>query len=316
MTEVASLGSVNVDRIRYRPTDRITELETTHSWFPTAGETVRIDGTPATLEFETAADESAVGGKGANQAVAAARASADVALFGCVGVDEDANGICETLADRGVDVDDVAVTDRETGKAYVFVDEMGESWIAIVGGANETLDRAYIDANYDRLQAVDVLLLQNEIPVPTMTFLLERFEADESRPTVVFNAAPAAGAESLLEREAVDYVVVNDAEYRLLEETLAGVDGTVVRTRGGDDVILTGDVSYRATPPVADPIDTTGAGDAFCGYFAAALADGETPERAVDIAAAAGSVATEREGVQRAIPTNADVLEALEGDDR
>ncbi|WP_049921846.1 PfkB family carbohydrate kinase [Halopiger djelfimassiliensis] len=313
MSEVVSLGSSNVDRIQYLPAERIRELENRHGWFPAAGETVRIDGVTDGTVLEGRSYRNVVGGKGANQAVAAARASAETSLLGCVGADEAEYGVLETLSERGVDVDRVAITDRETGKAYVFVDDDGESWIAIVGGANDAVDEAYLDRQYDRIRTADVLLLQNEIPRATMDRLLGRLEREAIRPTVVFNPAPVGGAAPLLDRSAIDFVVVNETEYRALEDRLAAVDGTVVRTRGGDDVIVTGSVTHRATPPTVDPVDTTGAGDAFCGYFGAALADGAAVEHAVDVATVAASIATEREGAQSAIPPAERVFGVLEG---
>ncbi|WP_436345856.1 PfkB family carbohydrate kinase [Natronorubrum sp. FCH18a] len=313
MTDVVSLGSANVDRTRYLSTDRIRDLEARYDWFPAAGETVRIDASPELPALEADRYENVVGGKGANQAVAAARAAAETAFLGCVGADAAEYGVLETLADRGVDVDRVAIAaDLETGKAYVFVDDTGESWIAIVGGANDAVDDAYVDRHYERIRTADALLLQNEIPVAAMERVLERLESESTRPTTVFNPAPAEGAEPLCSRSAVDIVVVNEAEYAALEEELADFDGTVVRTRGADGVVATGAVEHRVTPPSVDPVDTTGAGDAFCGYLAALVGGGAGLERALEGATVAGSTATETEGVQNAIPDRETVERTLE----
>ncbi|QSX00242.1 PfkB family carbohydrate kinase [Haloterrigena alkaliphila] len=309
MPDVVSLGSVNVDRTWYLPAERIRDLEARSYWFPAAGETVRVEGSPDLPAgvLEDARYRTAVGGKGSNQAVAAARAGADAAFLGCVGRDEAEYGVRETLAERGVAVDDAATVDRETGKAYVFVDDGGESWIAIVGGANDAVDEGYVDRVLERIRAADALLLQNEIPVATTDAVLERLEARGSgaeRPTVVINPAPADGAAPLLARSAVDVVVVNEAEYAALESCLADIEATVVRTRGPDDVLVenAGGVTGRVTPPTVDAVDATGAGDAFCGYLATLLGDGEGLERAVEVATVAGSLTTETEGVQGAIP--------------
>ena len=349
MPDVVSLGSVNVDRTWYLSAEQIRDLESRYDWFPAAGETVRIEespplsalegvpidaergsASPASHAQQDEADLTAIGGKGANQAVAAASAGAETALLGCVGADESDYGVRETLADRGVAVDGVATVDRETGKAYVFVDEGGESWIAIVGGANDAVDEAYVERHRERILEADALLLQNEIPVSTADALLESLaegdRGDGDRPTVVLNPAPADGAAPLLERSAVDVVVVNEAEHAALEDSLAGVDAAVVRTRGPDDVLVTGAGAdgdgdrdrddayrYRVAPPSVDAVDTTGAGDAFCGYLAALLAAGAGLERAVEAATVAGSLATETEGVQNAIPDREAVERALEG---
>lgn len=313
MTDVVSLGSANVDRTRYLSTDRIRDLEARYDWFPAAGETVRIDASPELPAVEAGRYENVVGGKGANQAVASARAGAETAFLGRVGADAAEYGVLETLADRGVDVDQVAIAaDLETGKAYVFVDDTGESWIAIVGGANDAVDDAYVDRHYERIRTADALLLQNEIPVAAMDRVLERLERESTRPTTVFNPAPAEGAGPLCSRSAVDVVVVNEAEYAALEEELAGFDGTVVRTRGADDVVATGALDHRVRPPTVEPVDTTGAGDAFCGYLAALVGEGAGLERALERATVAGSLATETEGVQNAIPDRETVERALE----
>lgn len=322
MTDVVSLGSVNVDRTWYLPTERIRDLEARYDWFPAAGETVSIDASPPFHDLEADRYRNTVGGKGANQAVAAARAGAETAFLGCVGDDEADYGVLETLAERGVAVDGVATVDRETGKAYVFVDDTGESWIAIVGGANDAVDDPYVERHSERIRTADALVLQNEIPVAAMDALLERLEDAPERPTVVLNPAPADGAEPLVTRSAVDVLVVNEAEYAALEERLADVDTPIVRTRGPDDVILDdasdGTITRRVTPPTVDAVDTTGAGDAFCGYLAALLAEGEGLERALEVAAVAGSLTTEIEGAQDSIPDRETVVAALEsenGDD-
>ncbi|WP_126662272.1 PfkB family carbohydrate kinase [Haloterrigena salifodinae] len=320
MSDAVSLGSVNVDRTWYLPAERICDLENRCGWFPATGETVRIEGSPDLPAgvLEGARYRTAVGGKGSKQTVAAARAGADAAFLGCVGRDEAEYDVRETLAERGVAVDGVTTSDRETGKASVFVDEGGESRIAIVGGANDAVDSQYVDRSLERLRAVNAVLLQNEIPVSATETALERLETDENaseRPTVVLNPAPADGAEPLVDCAAVDVIVVNEGKYVALEDRLADADATVVRTRGHDDVLVTdaGAVTdLRVTPPTVDAVDATGAGDTFCGYLATLLAEGEDLERAVEVATVAGSLATETEGVQIVIPERGTVERALE----
>ncbi|ELY54036.1 PfkB family carbohydrate kinase [Natronolimnohabitans innermongolicus] len=329
MPDVVSFGSINVDRTWTLSTDRIGVLEQRYNWFPAAGETVRVDGDDRTeltaLEERLTATLSAdrqrttIGGKGANQAVAAARATGKgAAMFGCVGADAAGDRAREALADRGVDADRIGVTDRPTGTASIFVDEVGESRIAIVGGANDAVDSDYVDRHFERLRRADALLLQNEIPVATATFLLERLadrtDGSRRRPTVICNPAPADGAASLLAHQSplVDVVVVNETEYATLERSVDAFDGTVIRTQGPDDVVVRGDRSDRVSPPTVDPVDTTGAGDAFCGYLAAFLADGVGLESALTAATVAGSLTTETVGVQEAIPDRETVLDVLE----
>lgn len=299
MTTVASLGSINVDEVHYVSSKEIRSLERRYDWFPSKGQTVRVADVPRSI----AALESDhfIGGKGANQAVAAANVSDDVALFGGVGSDESTYDVLSTLSDRGVTVDAILESHEETGKAYIFVDDAGESWIAIVGGANATIDGGYVDRRYEDIRSADALLLQNEIPTDPVVSLLRRLADDPDRPTIVCNPAPAEGATPLVQSDAVDVLVVNESEYELLAGDLRRFDGTLIRTRGGDDVVITGEEEFRITPPEADPVDTTGAGDVFCGYVAARLGAGWSIRRAVEDAAVAAARSTEVEGAQEAI---------------
>ena len=300
MSNVVTVGSVNVDRATYCSREKIRSFESTYDWFPETGETVRTERIPATI-----ADgkfQNRIGGKGSNQAVAAAQGGVESTFLGTVGTDEQSYDVLSSLEDRGVVVDAVGIAECETGKAYIFVDDNGESWIAILGGANEAVDTRYVNAHYDQIRNADVCLLQNEIPVPTMQSLLAQLVEEAVRPTVVLNPVPTDGVDPLLAEPAVDIVVVNEAEYDALETELETFEGTIVRTRGADDVIVSGKTSYRVTPPSVDPVDTTGAGDVFCGYLGAQLADGRSIETATDIATVAASLATETEGAQESIP--------------
>lgn len=307
MYDVATLGSVNIDLVDYVSRSEITALEERHEWFPRAGETVRIDDVPAAMP--PGEPQHFLGGKGANQAVAAARANADSALFGTVGTDAADYGVRETLRRRGVDVRHLDEADEGTGKAYVFVDGQGENWISVLANANAATDEAYLDREYDRLRSADVLLLQNEIPRSTMESLLAALADESDRPTVVFNPAPVEGVEPLLTRPAVDVLSVNRTEYEALAESIEGFDGTVIRTNGGRDVVVEGDVGVdgdvgaRVSPPSADPVDTTGAGDVFNGYLAARLAADDPLREAVEVATVAASLSTRTEGAQEAMPT-------------
>jgi len=307
MTDVVCFGSINVDKVQYLDRGEIESLARRCDGFPDPGQTLPITAVPGPLEGRDY--RTFLGGKGANQAVAAARAGADAELLGAVGRDHERYGVLSTLADRGVTVDRVAVADARTGTAYVLVDRDGESWILILTGANGAITADYVDRRYDRIRAADVLLLQNEIPPEPMTDLLDRLAAEPEPPTVVFNPAPADGAGPLFDRAATDVVVVNETEHDALADALAGFDGTLVRTRGPDDVILSGGGvgETRITPPPVDPVDTTGAGDVFCGFLAARLADGRDVAAAAETATAAASVSTETEGAQGAIPALADV---------
>lgn len=300
MHEVVSLGSVNVDHVGYLTDDAVAALERQYDWLPAPGETVAVDAVPAALR-ERLPDVS-LGGKGANQAVAAAHAGVGAAFLGCVGDDEADYGVCSGVASHGVDVSEAERVGGPTGSAYIVVDEAAENRITILAGANAAVDRAYVESRLDTVRDAEVLLLQNEIPVDSAVWLLDRFVDDPDAPTVVVDPAPAVGAEPLVGHEAVDVVVPNETEFHHLETVLVDFEGTLVVTHGSDLVSVAGAESFEVAPPAVDPVDTTGAGDVFTGYLAATLATGGSLRAAVERAVTAAALSTESEGVQGAVP--------------
>jgi ribokinase len=125
---------------------------------------------------------------------------------------------------------------------------------------------------------------------------------------VLFDPSPVDRAERVIAHDAVDVVSVNESEQRALIDYLDSFDGTVVTTRGSDDVRVDGSETFTVSPPTVSPVDTTGAGDVFNGYLAAGLAAGETLRSAVELAVTAAALSTETEGAQNSIPSRADVL--------
>jgi len=304
MPAVASFGSVNVDRVATVDAATVADLTATYEWFPAAGETVRapVGGPPAALGRHV--DRTLLGGKGANQAVAAARAGADAALFGCIGADR-TERVRDALTGRGVACKALSVVDAPTGCAHVFVTPDAENRIVVSAGANGRVDPAYAHAHLDRLRAADALLLQNEVPVAAAEALLLALDGDGRRPTVLLDPAPTEGVADLLVHSSIDVLVPNERERAALadEGALDAFDGTVVTTRGPAPVEVDApDGPFTVAPPPADPVDTTGAGDVFAGYLATELAEGAPLRSAVELAAAAAARSTEREGVQRATP--------------
>ncbi len=305
MGRVVSVGSANVDRTVALDAGAL-EDRSRLDWFPEPGETVVVPGVPDRPEFDWRVS---LGGKGANQAVAAARAGADAALVGAVGTDEADADVLATLGDRGVDTSGVEVADVPTGTAYVFLAPDGESHVAVVPGANATVDADAVDARWEAIRTADAVLVQHELPTGTVDALLFRLDgvADGRRPTVVLDPAPAEGAAPLLAHDCVDVVTPNETEYAALRGPLADFDGTVVRTRGPDPVVVEDGDESAVAPPAVEPVDATGAGDTFAGYLAAELADGSALRDAVETATVAASLSVTREGAQDAVPSMAEV---------
>jgi Sugar kinases, ribokinase family len=236
MESVVSLGSVNVDRMYFVSDSEITECRARYDWFPDRGQTVQIDEPPT--GFPADAESVRHGGKGANQAVAAATAGAETTMLGRVGPDQEEFGVLDRLTERGVSVDRVGMSSEPTGTADVFVGPEGDSWIVVQPGANGTVDSAYIREQYDAILSAGCLLLQNEIPTEPVATLLSRLATERDRPTVVLDPAPADGVEELLRCDAVDYLTPNRSEYRALQPSIGEFDGVVVHKQGADKVIL------------------------------------------------------------------------------
>ncbi|HKJ58622.1 MAG TPA: PfkB family carbohydrate kinase [Halobacteriales archaeon] len=314
MGRVVSLGSVNVDRIIDASSADLDALEDRYSWFPARGETVSRERLPD--DFPTDADEERLGGKGANQAVAAASAGAAAAMLGKVGPDADEVGAVGALESAGVDVGGIETADAPTGTAFVFVGPDGDNRIVVRPGANDTVDDAYVRGHYESIRRADCLLLQNEVPVDPVVGLLEELAGETDPPTVVLDPAPVDGAERLLATGVVAYCTPNDREYEALRPWLSTFDGTVVRTRGGEEVVVEApdgddagvDERFAVEPPSVDVVDTTGAGDVFDGFLGARIAAGDSLRRAVEVATVAGSLSTTAEGARGEVPTMEEVL--------
>ncbi|MEO5758546.1 MAG: ribokinase [Mesorhizobium sp.] len=293
------VGSINLDLIAN--VDRL----------PSPGETVRGSA------FVTAP-----GGKGANQALAAARAGAAVRMVGAVGKDSFAAEALSLLRDGRVDLSGVAETFASTGTALIMVGDDGENVIAVVPGANASVLPGDLSKAF--LAKGDVVLLQHEIPLATVDAALEAAAAAGA--ITVLNTAPfQAEAAGFLGK--ADYAVANETEFDLYGEALslsgrdrparmrdfaARTGRTIVVTLGGDGVLAATPSDFLTIPAIKiTPVDTVGAGDTFCGYFAAGLSSGLALDKALARAAAAGSLACLKPGAQPAIPLAKDVDQAL-----
>lgn len=264
------------------------------------------------------------GGKGANQAAAAALLGAQVAFLGRVGDDGFGEPLVEALAEKGVDTSLVEATpNSSTGTAVITVTPDGENDITVAPGANRSLTIEDVDAAEGAIGGSRVLVAQMEVSPEVVQRAVEVAVRYGVR-AVVNLAPPFRVPRELLEQ--LDPLVVNEHEAAfLLGERVEGVDGaisaagellalgprSVVVTVGKDGAVFSdGDSTKHLPAPGVDVVDTTGAGDAFVGALAAGLARGDSLESAVAYAVRAGAAAVTREGAQGALPTS-DVVEAL-----
>ena len=267
----------------------------------------------------------AAGGKGGNQAVAAARLGGQVTMVGRVGNDQPGTALVAALAAEGIDVGNVTVDgDVGTGLAVITLDEAAENTIVVSAGANATLTADHVAAASEPLAAATVTLVQLEIPLDAVDQAMVLAGGK-----VILNPAPAVALpKALLGR--VSVLVPNRSELGVLAgraepasidevgeaaRTLAG-PASVVVTLGGDGALLVHEGELHHVPaPDIDPIDTVGAGDAFCAALADAVTRDEDLLNATRWAVLAGAAACLRAGAQPSMPTPDDV-EALRDSSR
>lgn len=267
------VGSVNLD------------LVATVSRLPEPGETIG-DAKLAKIP----------GGKGANQALAAARIGAEVRLIAAVGRDENAHLALELLEAGGVDLTGVRRTDGPTGLALITVDPTGETTIVVVPGANATLH-----LEPDELAGADAVICQLETPIETVAAVAEAIPA-----FFCLNPAPAGPVpESVVAR--ADLIVANRYEYG----AIPGLDAArlVAVTHGADGAELRqgGERIAYAEAPKIDAVDGTGAGDAFVAALVLGLLEDLDPTEALRRACRAGAITATTPGAQPSLPTRAEV---------
>jgi ribokinase len=218
------------------------------------------------------------GGKGANQAVAAARLGARVRMIGAVGDDTDGRGMLQNLADAGVDAGGVWLGDSPTGTALITVDETGENQIVVCPGANDDVTVAG-----ESFGADEAVLVQLEIPMATVRALAASVPG-----FFVVNAAPAQSLSAEIVARA-DLVIVNETEYELLPELSAARLVAVTYGAAGAALVQNGTEIARVPAPQVRSVSAVGAGDAFCAALTLALHAGWTPELALTAACAVGA---------------------------
>lgn len=298
MRDIVVVGSLNVD------------VSLRAASIPRPGETVRADGLAL-----------GPGGKGANQALAAARLGGRVHMVGCVGEDDFARLPRSALEAAGVDVSYVrTAAGTHTGTAVIVVDPSGQNAIAVAAGANRALGSEAIRDAVAVFRASAVLLVQLEAPLESVETALDLARAHRVR--TVLDPAPARELPETLLRK-VDILTPNETEAerltglavrdvetaaaagsRLCESTL----GEVVVTLGAQGCVWVRSSGFQHLPaPAVEPVDTTGAGDAFNGGLAVSLAAGASLVRALEHAVRAGTASTLRRGAGAAMPTPEDL---------
>jgi ribokinase len=286
-----------------------TDLTTFSDSFPRPGET--IFGTSFDLGF---------GGKGANQAVAARLCGADVVMVAKVGNDLFGEATVKNFAALGIDTSHVGIVEGvSSGVAPIFVDPSGQNRIIVVKGANDTVKPADVDAAAADLRTVDTIVLQFEIPLETIYYVV-RF-AQQNRIRCIVNPAPAQPAD-LAALSAADYFIPNETEAEVItgvpvhsiEEATRCASALlekgfrrVVITLGSRGSLLATAEGAELIPPFpVAPKDTTGAGDAFIGSFAVFLAEGLPEKEALARANLYAALSTIHVGTQKSFPKRAE----------
>jgi len=262
-----------------------------------------------------------LGGKGANQAVAAGRAGAATSFVGCVGDDLFHDLVVDSLTGAGVDITHLRTVPGPTGIAHIRVDASAQNDIVMVPLANTQLNAAQIDAALEALaRTTSVLLTQLETPTALTAHITAR--GKELGFTVILDPAPAAELDSAVWRS-IDIVTPNETEAHLIsgiEVTDAataeqagrwfldqGAGAAVITLAAQGSCVVTAEGATVVPPLPVDAVDTTAAGDAYAGYLGAALANGATLTDAVRLATAAGALTVTKHGASPSLPERRDV---------
>jgi ribokinase len=303
LNKVTVVGSINIDLTSY--------LE---RW-PRVGETVHAHRTLISL-----------GGKGANQAVAARKMGADVTMVGAIGADGFGEDARRWLLQFGVALQGVTVPDAATGMAFIDVGPEGDNMIRLSAGANAALTAAQVTDGLSALGAGDVVLLQNEVPLAASRAAARLARAKGAR--VIMDPAPApdpfwgpdiVSEFDILTPNAHEAKLITGYQARTLSEALCAAELLAARGAAGCIISMgeqgvawsiSGETGTQAAPKV-NAVDTVAAGDCFNGAFAAFLAQGLCPKQAIERAVYAASLATTRIGAADSIPSAIELEKAM-----
>jgi ribokinase len=277
--KIAVVGSINMD------------LVTSVKKVPIAGETV-MGETFATMP----------GGKGANQAVAAARLGAEVSIIGCLGNDYLGDGLLEVLHKEGICTKAVKRVDGSSGTASIILSE-GDNRIIVVPGANHKMTPQWIEENRKVIEESNLLLVQLEIPLNCVQKALEIAKAANVK--TILNPAPITRLPAEIVRFS-DYITPNEHEYQTLLEDFSAADlsGKLIITMGQNGVLYYEDGKEVRIPAQKVPVlDTTGAGDTFNGALGVALCEQMELDAAIRFANKAAALSVTQIGAQNGMPT-------------
>jgi len=287
--DVVIVGSANLDLVARTPR------------LPKPGETVTGSNY---FEF--------CGGKGANQAIAAARAGANTAFIGALGNDHAGETLRAAFKHDDVDISAVQFVSEPTGRALIGVSDDGENSIIVVPGANHAITIGDVERNTKIIASAKVLLCQLEVPLEVVQ---RAFELAGENSIRILNPAPAQSLSKEL-LQLVDVITPNEHEMQLLggsEALLKCGVKTIVVTQGARGALMITEKGETRIPSFeVDPVDSTGAGDAFCGMLAARLAIGESIQNALNAAVVSGALATLTEGAVPSLPLWSMVFSKLE----
>ena len=298
MNKILVIGSSN--------TDLIAKVKN----FPLAGETI-----------EGIAYMQAMGGKGANQAIAAHRLGGEVSFITCLGDDANGQNTLQYYKKEGLDISSSLIVEGvASGTAMILVDEKGENCIVITPGANNKLTSDYIANVEDDIANAEIVVLQMEVPYETVITVCSL--AKKHKKKVILNVAPARKLDEEILKN-VDILVVNETEAEtisgekieavgkeaVIAKLIAMGASTVILTLGKEGCLLkNGQIEISKEAFVVDAIDTTAAGDTFCGALAARLSKGENWDDILIFATAASALCVTRMGAQPSVPTEKEVL--------